>query len=143
MFVGTYHRTLDTKGRIVLPTPLREGLEGGAYITRGRDGCLVLFPKEGFENAATGLREISTRGAAARKAVRAFFNGAAEGTPDRQGRVGIPEHLRQFAGLEDQVVIGGVANRIEIWDAARYQAEDQEGMDYLNENMSEVNDLGI
>ena len=143
MFLGTYYRTLDAKGRLVLPSPHREQLEGGAFITRGPDRCLVVFTKEEFDGLSAGMSEKARRGPAARKAVRAFFNGAAEATPDRQGRVSIPEHLRRYAGLGEQVVIGGVAQRMEIWDAARYETADEEGMGYLDDDSSDLNDIGI
>ncbi len=150
MFLGIHHRTLDAKGRLILPLEVREALEGGGCITRGPDNCLVLFKQEEFDAMSVDLREKSKRGPAARKAVRAFYNGAARCQPDRQGRIAIPEHLRSFARLGEQVVVGGVESRIEVWDAEEWARQDAEGQALLAQEQiygqfpdDKVHDIGI
>ena len=150
MFLGIHHRTLDAKGRLILPLEVREALEGGGCITRGPDNCLVLFKQEDFDSMADDLAEKAKRGPAARKAVRAFYHGAARCQPDRQGRIAIPEHLRSFARLGEQVVVGGVGRRIEVWNADEWASQDAEGMALLAQEQidvhfpdDKVHDIGI
>ena len=129
MFLGQYQHSLDEKGRVILPAKFRGQLEDGAYMARGLDGCVCVYPNDEWERVSNNMRELSTRGPQQRQAARSFFAGAAEVTPDRQGRVPVPAHLREFGGLslERDVVVAGVLSRIEIWDAARWVQREQEG----------------
>jgi MraZ protein len=124
MFLGTYEHSLDPKGRVILPAKFRERLEAGAFLAKSLDGCLALFDAEEFQRVATEMQEKARRGAVERNVVRSFAAGATEATPDRQGRITIPLHLRQFASLEGDVVVTGALGRIEIWDKARWEAVD-------------------
>ena len=129
MFLGQYQHSLDDKGRVILPAKFRGQLEGGAYMARGLDGCVCVYPTDEWERVSSNMRELATRGPQQRQAARTFFAGAAEVTPDRQGRVAVPAHLREFAGLslDREVVVAGVLSRIELWDAARWVQREQEG----------------
>ncbi len=129
MFLGQYQHSLDEKGRVILPAKFRTQLEGGAYMARGLDGCVCVYPTDEWERVSNNMRELATRGPGQRQAARTFFAGAAEVAPDRQGRVPVPAHLRDFGGLslDREVVVAGVLSRIEIWDAARWVQREQEG----------------
>lgn len=129
MFLGQYQHSLDEKGRVILPAKFRGQLEGGAYMARGLDGCVCVYPTDEWERVSNNMRDLATRGTQERQAARSFFAGAAEVTPDRQGRVPVPVHLRDYAGLslEREVVVAGVLSRIEIWDAQQWVAREQEG----------------
>ena len=129
MFLGQYQHSLDDKGRVILPAKFRGQLEGGAYMARGLDGCVCVYPTDEWERVSNNMRELATRGTQERQAARAFFAGAAEVTPDRQGRGPVPVHLRDFAGLslEREVVVAGVLSRIEVWDAQKWATREQEG----------------
>ena len=129
MFLGQYQHSLDEKGRVILPAKFRGQLEGGAYMARGLDGCVCVYPTDEWERVSNNMRDLATRGTQERQAARSFFAGAAEVTPDRQGRVPVPVHLRDFAGLslEREVVVAGVLSRIEIWDAQKWVTREQEG----------------
>jgi MraZ protein len=129
VFLGQYQHSLDEKGRVILPAKFRTQLEGGAYMARGLDGCVVVYPTDEWERVSNNMRELMTRGTQQRQAARSFFAGAAEVAPDRQGRVPVPVHLREFADLsiEREVVVAGVLSRIEIWDAERWTQREQEG----------------
>jgi len=127
MFLGEYQHSLDEKGRIILPAKFREQLEGGAVMGRGLDGCLTVYPPVEFRRHAEKLVDLREQGATKRQAARTFFSGATDFIPDRQGRVAIPPHLREYAGLEREVVVAGAYNRFEIWDAQRYRERDAEG----------------
>jgi MraZ protein len=127
MFLGEHQHSLDAKGRVILPARFREQLEGGAVMAKALDGCLAVYPLEEFERFAENLREGRTRGATERQAARTYFAGAVEITPDKQGRVAIPAHLRTFANLERDVTVAGNFDHIEIWDAETFSRRDQEG----------------
>lgn len=127
MFLGEFQHSLDAKGRVILPAEFRDQLAQGAVIARGLDGCLSVYPHEEFETLAEQMREKSRRGERERRAARTFFAGAKTVVPDRQGRVPIPQNLREFAALERDVTVVGVDFRIEIWDTARWREQDDIG----------------
>ena len=126
MFLGEYQHTLDAKGRVILPARFRDQLAGGAVIAK-LDGCLAVYPLEEWNDVANEVREIAKRGHAERQAARAFFAGAAEIEPDKQGRVAIPTNLREYARLERDVVVTGAFSRIEIWDSSVWRERNAEG----------------
>jgi MraZ protein len=127
MFLGEHQHSLDAKGRVILPARFRDQLEGGAVMAKALDGCLAVYPVDEFERVAANLREKRARGATERQAARSYFSGAVEITPDKQGRVAVPAHLRTFANLERDVIVAGNLDHIEIWDAQTFQRRDQEG----------------
>ena len=90
MFLGEFEHSLDAKGRVILPAKFRDQLAEGGFVTKGRGGCLSVFTPEEFENVASQVREQSKRGAKELNAARSFFSGAAEISPDKQGRVAHP-----------------------------------------------------
>jgi MraZ protein len=128
MFLGEHQHSLDAKGRVILPARFRDQLEGGAVMARALDGCLAVYPTSEFDRVARKLREARERGPRERQAARTFFSGAAEITPDKQGRVAVPQHLREYAALEREVIVAGSFDHIEIWDARRFRERDQEGI---------------
>ena len=142
MFLGEYQHSLDAKGRVILPAKYRDQLSGGAYVTKGRGGCLSVYPEQEFQEVADRAREASKRGGRELDAARSFFAGTAEVSPDKQGRIAIPQQLREYAGLDKDVVVAGVFSRIEIWDRRRWRERDREGEQSLNES-DELPDFGI
>ena len=142
MFLGEFQHSLDTKGRVILPARYREQLAEGAYVTKGRGGCLSVFTPEDFEDVASQVREQSKRGARELNAARVFFSGAQEVKPDRQGRVALPQNLREYAGLAREVVVAGVFSRIEIWDRDRWLELDRVGAQALTDS-DDLPEFGI
>ena len=144
MFLGQYQHSLDSKGRVILPARFRGRLEAGAFMARGLDGCVCVYPTDEWERVAGNMRDLSIRGPAQRQAARTFFAGAAEVVPDRQGRVPIPAHLRDFAGLglDREVVVAGVLSRVEIWDAEAWRGREQEGEQVITA-AEDIPDFGI
>jgi MraZ protein len=128
MFLGEFRHSLDAKGRVILPVRFRGQLEGGAVMARALDGCLAVYPVVEFDRLAGKLREVRERGTRERQAARSFFAGAVEITPDAQGRVAVPPHLREYAHLDRDVVVAGSFDHIEIWDAQLFAARDAEGI---------------
>ena len=127
MFLGEHQHSLDAKGRVILPARFRDQLEGGAVMARALDGCLAVYPVSEFDRVAAKLREARERGARERQAARSFFTGAVEITPDKQGRVAIPAHLREYASLEREVIVAGNFDHLEIWDHETFNQRDREG----------------
>ena len=142
MFTGEYQHALDPKGRVILPARFRHDLEQGAYMAKGQDGCIAVYPADEWEGVAERARELSRQGPTQRNAARAFFAGAAPAEPDRQGRVAIPQNLREFAGLDRDVVVAGVFTRVEIWSAERW-TEVSRAADSTLATSDEIAGLGL
>lgn len=115
-FMGTFRPKLDEKGRLFLPAKFRDRLAEGVVVTQGQEKCLVVWPPEVFDVEADRAAERSMTDKAARGYQRMFFSGGDEVVPDKQGRVSISPSLRDYAGLERDVVVIGVRNRLEIWN---------------------------
>lgn len=119
MFVGTFEHSLDDKGRVVLPATFRAQLVDKGFVSQ-YDRCLGLWTEDGFSDMADRLTEKVRDGLAPQEALRAFASKAIEVRPDSQGRITIPQRLRDFAALDREVVVIGAINRIEIWNAGRW-----------------------
>ena len=122
MFFGTYTPRLDDKGRLFLPAKFRDELAEGLVITRGQERCLYVWSMEEFGKLTERMRQQPLGDRAARDYVRMFFAGASDETPDKQGRITVPQMLRDYASLARDCVVIGAMNRIEVWDAAAWQA---------------------
>lgn len=142
VFKGEYSHSVDAKGRIIMPAKFREILGDMFVVTKGLDGCLFVYPNDEWENIENKFREIPLTTKDARKFSRFFFAGAADCEVDKQGRVLIPSVLREFAGLNKEVVLVGVLNRIEIWSKERWQENEYDDMDEIAEHMAALG-LGI
>ena len=141
MFLGEFQHSLDAKGRIILPSRIRADLDAGLVITRAPDGCLWVMAKPAFYAWADRLRERARMGDPRwRDVLRFIFSGAHEDHLDKQGRITVPEHLRDHAGLEREVTIAGADDRIEIWKRERWE----ERRDAAAARMAEdLGDLGF
>ncbi len=115
MFTGEYHHTLDGKGRVIIPSRLREGLGDRFVVTRGLDHCLFVYPSSEWVRLEQKMKQLSLTKRDARAFMRLFFSGAMEVEADNQGRVLVPQNLREYAGIEKEVMFIGVSNRVEIW----------------------------
>ncbi len=117
MFIGEYSHNLDDKGRVAIPKKFNAELVSGAVVTRGLDQCLFLYTRSEWNKLAEKLASLPFAAANSRAFSRLMLAGAMDLEMDKQGRVVIPEYLRQFAGIKKNVVIAGLYNRLEIWDA--------------------------
>jgi MraZ protein len=139
VFVGTFEHSLDGKGRVVLPSQFRHELAGRGFVAQYQN-CLGLWTQDGFDEVANRLREKVREGLATHNAVRALAANAVQVEPDAQGRILVPQRLRDYAGLERDVVIIGALDRVEIWNAGRWQEVSGEADESL---LAAVTDLGI
>ena|SRR5215472_7546229 len=122
MFLGTHTPRLDDKGRMFLPAKYREDLAEGVVITKGQERCLYVFPAAEFARITEALRTAPVTAKAVRDYSRVFFASASDEIPDKQGRVTIPQVLREYAGLRRDCRVIGANTRLEIWDAAAWEA---------------------
>jgi MraZ protein len=113
---------LDDKGRLILPAKFRGQLAPGLVMTRGQERCLFLLPMDEFGRMYEQVRQAPSSNRQARDYLRVFLSGASDEVPDKQGRVSIPPTLRAYAGLERDVAVIGVGTRVEVWDAAAWEA---------------------
>ena len=125
MFFGTYTPRLDDKGRLFLPAKFRDELADGLVITRFQERCLAIWPVATFVEVAQSVRGASSS-QQVRDYQRMLASGASDETPDKQGRITIPSHLRSYAGLDKDCVVVGAINRVEVWDAAAWEQYAQE-----------------
>ena len=114
---GTYEHSLDAKGRLFIPAQLRKELGDTLYVTMGLDGCLAVYPQETWD---TFTEKFASLPMSQSKAMRPLFANAAKCEPDAQGRIVLPQKLRAYAHLEKDVVVIGVSNRAEIWNAEKW-----------------------
>lgn len=143
MFMGEYNHTIDAKGRLIIPSKFREILGDAFVVTKGLDGCLFVYDNEEWKRFEEKLRTLPITNKEARQFVRFFLAGATEAEVDKQGRILIPNVLREFAGLTKDVVLVGVGSRIEIWSRERFEdTASFEDMDEIAEHMAELG-LGI
>lgn len=141
MFMGEYNHSIDAKGRLIIPSKFRDTLGDEFVVTKGLEGCLFVFEKYDFETFMDKLNEKSDLEAKVRKIKRFFISGAQEMEPDKQGRMLVPPVLREYAGLEKEVVFAGVGGHIEIWDKAKW--EDVTSFDDINDIAEELANIGI
>ena len=121
-FLGTHTPKLDEKGRFFLPVKFREPLTNGLVVTKGQDHCLVIQTPAAFTETANRFYAGSPTVREVRDFQRTVFAGASEQVPDKQGRISLPPTLRAYAGLDKDIVVIGVGTRIEVWDAAAWDA---------------------
>ncbi|WP_127357689.1 division/cell wall cluster transcriptional repressor MraZ [Actinacidiphila soli] len=121
MFLGTYAPRLDDKSRLVLPAKFREPLAEGLVITKGQERCLYVWPLAEFQAMTERLRDVPVTSKSARDYMRVLFAGAHDEVPDKQGRVTLPQALREYAGLRRDCAVIGANTRVEVWDTTAWE----------------------
>ena len=141
MFIGEYTHNLDEKGRIAIPVKFRRELSKGAVVTRGLDNCLFMFAEEEWKTQESKFKAISFTKAESRKFNRLYFSGAVEIIFDKQGRILLPQYLKDFAEIKKDVMIVGVSNRIEIWAQDKWNdfyANSRQSFEEIAEKLMDV-----
>ena len=139
MFLGEYQHSLDEKGRVVVPKKFRDALLHGCYVTKGQDRCLFVFTPDRWQEEMSRVSALPRTDRRSRNYARSFFAGASDQGLDGQGRIVISDNLRSYASLEKDVVVVGVADRIEIW-ATEVWASIQEEADEFFAGIEEAID---
>ena len=138
MFMGEYNHTIDAKGRLIITAKFRETLGEEFILTKGLDGCLSIYPMDEWESFEEKLKALPLTDKNARAILRFFVAGATSCELDRQGRILIPSTLREFAGLEKEVVLTGNLTRIEVWSKERWiENSNYDNMDNIVASMQE------
>jgi MraZ protein len=143
MFLGHYEHTLEAKGRLSIPKKFRPELIAGGVLTEGLDGCLFLFPKGKWEALAKKLAAAPLTRKDARAFARLLTFGAFDVELDQQGRVLLPEKLRQFAQIVKKVVVAGAIDRVEIWGKQRFDRYLEKIESRSEEIAEKLTELGI
>ncbi|GBD84672.1 cell division protein MraZ [bacterium BMS3Abin02] len=143
MFLGEYRHTLDPKGRVVLPAEFRAQLADGCVVTKGQERCLYIFPLDRWAEEVERLNRLPRTNRKVRAYTRSVFAGAKKETPDRQGRIVLPERLRDYADLDREAVVVGIADRIEIWNQESWEQLSSEADDIYADIEEEFGTEGI
>ena len=141
MFIGEYKHSIDDKGRLAVPSKFRQELKGGAIVTRGLDRCLFLFSAKEWEELAKKLIALPIAQANSRAFIRLMLAGAMEVRLDNQGRILIPDYLRDYSNIQRQAIVAGLYNRIEIWDEEnwkQYKDKTEASSDDIAEKLGEL-----
>ena len=143
MLTGEFNHSIDAKGRLIIPSKLRESLGEHFVITKGMDGCLFLYPENEWEAFEDKLRTLPLTNKKARDFKRFFLGSAVEGELDKQGRVLLSSSLRTYAGLEKEVVLAGVLDKVEIWSKEAWDARTNDIEENIEDIASDMEDLGL
>ena len=139
MLLGEYSHNLDTKGRVSIPAKFRDDLGSSFIVTKGLDNCLFIYSKQEWTTFESKLKTLPLTNPNARN----FIRFATECEIDKQGRINIPQNLREYAGITKEVYVIGVATRVEIWDKEKWDNyTSPENMD-LDEIAGQMSNLGI
>nr|WP_225431585.1 division/cell wall cluster transcriptional repressor MraZ [Bifidobacterium platyrrhinorum] len=122
LLLGTYTPKIDAKGRMALPARMRSQLGTGLVMARGQERCVYLLPAMEFRRIAMQIQRTSMGNKAARDYLRVFLSGAVDQDPDKQGRVLVPQMLRDYANLGSDIVVIGVGTRAEIWNREAWES---------------------
>lgn len=134
MFLGEYNHTIDDKGRLTIPAKFRGLLAPGLVVTRGFDQNLMMFPMDSWQDLAKRISERPLSDEDTRAFRRRVFSGAVDLVPDKQGRILLPPYLREFAGINGEVMLVGMFNYLEVWNATAWAA--------VREKVESENDAG-
>ena len=133
MFMGEFHHTVDNKGRLIIPSRVREDLGDQFIVTRGLEKCLFIYPRDEWDNIIQKYKQLpDTKDR--RYFMRIFLSGATICELDKQGRINIPIPLLEYASLEKDCIIIGVDDRLEVWSKERWDA-------FITENEENLSDI--
>lgn len=121
MLIGTYQHNVDAKGRVFVPVKLRADLGEHFIVSKGLDGCLFLYSMQEWERLEQAIRELPF--SQSRQIQRFLFAGATDVEVDSQGRICVPQPLREYANLGKEATVIGASTRAELWDRARWEGE--------------------
>lgn len=143
MLIGEHQHTIDSKGRLTIPARFRDGLGENFIATRGLDNCLFLYPMDEWRELEGRLKGLPMTQPNARAFVRFMFSGASECNLDRQGRIVLPQNLREHARLEKDAVVVGLSNRVEVWSKDEWERYTHQAEVAYSDIAQQLADLGI
>ncbi|HQE66960.1 MAG TPA: division/cell wall cluster transcriptional repressor MraZ [Bacillota bacterium] len=143
MFIGEYNHTLDPKNRVIMPSKFREKLGDSFVMTKGLDNCLFIYSSQDWSIVEEKLKSLPMTNKDARAFVRFFFAGACECDLDKQGRMVIPNYLKEHANIDKELVIIGVSTRIEIWSKEEWNKFNNDANISYEDVAEKMSQLGI
>ena len=143
MFIGEYNHSLDDKGRLAIPAKFRAVLKKGGVVTKGLDNCLFLYTKEQWAIIAAKFAALPISQSKSRALARHMLAGAMDLEFDNQGRITLPEYLRDFANLKRKIIVAGLYNHLEIWDEGAWKKYKALTEKKSNQIAEELGGLGI
>jgi MraZ protein len=143
MFIGEYSHSIDPKRRVAMPSRFRSELGSRVVVTRGLDSSLFVYPMKVWEELAAKLGSLPIGEAATRSFTRLQLAGATDVELDSQGRILIPDYLKDAAGLKKNVVVVGIYNRLEIWDEVKWKAYKQGAEKNAGKIAEDLGKLGV
>lgn len=143
MFIGEYSHSIDLKKRLAVPSKFRGELKNKVVITRGLDKCLFIYPMRVWQELAGKLGTLPVGESATRSFIRLMLAGAVDVEVDKQGRILVPDFLKQYAGLNKNVVIAGIYNRLEVWDEKKWKAYKKSAEKNTDEIAEQLGKLGV
>lgn len=143
VFLGEYQHSLDSKGRITIPSKFREQLGSKFVLTKGLDNCIFIYPLNEWQSIEEKVRSLPLTRADVRSFARFFFSGASELEIDKQGRIVLPPNLRDYAKIDKETMIIGVGARAEIWSTEKWTDYNQNAEQSYEEIAENLVDLGI
>ena len=142
MFIGEYIHNIDAKGRAIVPAKFREELGGRFVVTKELDHCLALYTMDSWNELVDKLNKLPTTNSKAIAYKRFKLASAFECEPDGNGRVMIPQKLREYAGITKEIVSAGNGNKVEIWDKAKWE-EYNSSYNFDEESLDALSEFGI
>ncbi|GEK91524.1 division/cell wall cluster transcriptional repressor MraZ [Alkalibacterium kapii] len=143
MLLGEYKHSIDTKGRLIVPSKFRDDLGTNFIVTRGLDGCLFGYPINEWQQLEQKLKQLPLAKKETRAFTRFLYSAATECSFDKQGRINLPSTLIKHAGLKKTCYIIGVSDRIEIWSEERWTSFAEEANESFEEIAEEMIDFGF
>lgn len=143
MFIGEYQHSIDGKNRMALPAKFRKEFKGKAVITRGLDNCLFVYPMKEWQAIAEKLGNMPVGEKTTRSFVRLMLAGAVDVEIDSQGRVLIPDYLKNHAGLEKETIVAGLFNRLEVWSKNAWEKYKNSAEKDQDEIADQLGRLGV
>lgn len=141
--MGQYSHSIDTKGRVIIPAKFRDKLGSTFVVTKGIEKCLYVFADEEWKTFQKKLATQSITSRDSRRFARFLLSGATECEFDKQGRILLPSASRQYAELDKDVVLIGVASRIEIWSKELWDEANSEYEKNIDEIAANMDRLGF
>ena len=141
MFIGEYKHSVDVKKRLALPSKFRKELGKSVVVTRGLDSCLFVYSMHEWEKLAQKLGTMPIGESNTRSFVRLMLAGAVDVTSDSQGRILIPDYLKEYAEIRKDVIVAGLFNRLEVWDEKKwstYKKNAEKNTEKIAENLGKL-----
>ncbi len=143
MFIGEHQHSIDPKKRLALPSKFRKELGKKVVVTRGLDKCLFIYPIKVWQELAEKLGTLPMGESGTRSFVRVMLAGATDVDVDSQGRILIPDYLKEYAALDRNVTVAGLFNRLEIWDEKKWNSYSENAIKNTDEIAEQLGKLGI